>query len=81
MVDKKKLNAWGCTSIRHATCISCIVQDEWISETSFGLLYICKRQNVLQMFFFNLVEVKPAYSPNNKNFKHYAWYLRFFRQF
>ena len=37
---KQKRNAWWCTSIRHATRISCIVKDELISEILFGILDI-----------------------------------------
>ena len=33
-------------------------KNMFISEISFGILYIIKRKNVLQMFFFNLVEHK-----------------------
>ena len=39
-----------------------------ISEISFGILYVFKRYNVLQMFFFNLVEHKVRLFTNKKDF-------------
>ena len=74
-----KCNAWRCTSIRHAICISYIVKDEWISEFFRNSLHF-KRLNVLQMFFFNLVEGKVRLF-TNKLVLLALLHLRSFRQF
>ena len=50
---------------QYPTCISCIVKDESISETSFGILYIFKRKTDLQMFI-NLVERKARLFDNKQ---------------
>ena len=49
-------------------CILCIVKDEWISEILFEILCIFKRWNVLQMFFFNLVERNVRLFTNKQEF-------------
>ena len=63
-----------------ATCISCSVKDVFISEIPFGILYIFKRYNVLQMFFFNLVEHKVRLFTNKQEFLTIL-HLRSFGQF
>ena len=39
--EKKKMKCM--VMYQYATCISCIVKDELISEISFGILYIFKQ--------------------------------------
>ena len=51
-----------------------------ISEISFGILYKFKRYNVLQMFFFNLVENKVRLFTNKQEVLTIL-HLRSFRQF
>ena len=51
-----------------------------ISEISFGILYIFKRQNVSQMFFFNLVEDKVRLFTDKQDFL-ILLHLRSFMQF
>ena len=64
----KKWNAWWCTTIRHATFISCSVKDKLISEISFWILFIFKRWNVLQIFIFNLDVRKVCLFTNKQDF-------------
>ena len=62
------------------TCISYSVKDVLNTEITLGILYIFKRQNVLQMFFFNLVEHKVRFFTNKQEFLTLL-HLRSFRQF
>ena len=64
-------SVWWSTSIRHAICISCIVEDE---------LTFFSDWNVLQMFFFNLVERKVRLFTNKQEFL-ILLHLNFFMQF
>ena len=49
-------------------------KNELISEVSFENLYRFNRKHVLQILFFNLVELKAACSPTtcNNNVLHYC---------
>ena len=69
-----------CDMQRHVTCISCIVNDEFISEISYGILYILRDKCFLQMFFFNWVERKDRLITNKQEFLTLL-HLRSFRQF
>ena len=67
---------------QYPTCDMHFVQrkDVLISEISFGILYIFKRPNVLQMFLFNLIESKVRLLTNKQEFLTFL-HLRSFRQF
>ena len=74
----KKMQCMVITSIRYATCISCIVKDKLISEISFGILYIFKRK----MFHkcSSLIERKVRLFSNKQEFLPLL-HLKSFRQF
>ena len=55
-------------------------KDELISEISFGVLYIFKRLNVLQIFFLYLIERKVRFITIKQYFFNIIAF-KFFRQF
>ena len=54
-------------------------KDELLSEIYFGILLICKRYNILQMFFFNLVECEVRLFTNKQECLT-LMHLTYFRQ-